>query len=142
MHIDGDFVRSRILAGYDSAGVAVDGDAGIGKVKIGGNFLESVIVAGVQDGGDNDFFNGNESLISSLGGLGTSTVAKIASIKIVGTIDGTLGGTDSFGIIAEEIRSLTIGGIVQTLVSGPANDLYPGLSLGTTGDVFAVEVNS
>ena len=52
----------------------------------------------------------------------TSAIAKIASIKILGTANGTAGGTDHFGIIAEQIVSLKIGDVAQASLRLATNE--------------------
>jgi hypothetical protein len=66
-------------------------------------------------------------------------IAKIAAVNIKGTVLGSTAGTDGFGIVAEELGKLKIGGVVQALTPGPRNDLLRRL-LGGTNDVRAREV--
>ena len=133
--VQGDVVRSTILAGYDQAGLPVNGDAGIGKLVIKGDFEASSIVAGAAAGADGFFGNADDTLIAG----GNEVVAKIASITIKGTVVGSSAAADHFGIVAEEVAKLKIGGLLQGLVEGARNDLA-GIPLGTSDDVRAREV--
>ena len=133
--VQGDVVRSQILAGYDKDGLPVNGDAGLGKLVIKGNLEASSIVAGASAGADGFFGNGDDALIAG----GNEVVAKIASITIKGSVFGSGAAADHFGIVAEELGKLKIGGVLQPLTDGPANDLA-GIPLGTTDDVRAREV--
>jgi hypothetical protein len=63
---------------------------------------------------------------------------RVASI-VIRSATGTEGGTDHFGIVAEEIAALKFGGTKLTLTSGPRNDLA-GIPLGSSGDMTVREV--
>ena len=133
--VQGDVVRSKILAGYGPDGLPVNGDAGLGRIVIQGNLEASSIVAGATAGADGLFGNGDDALMAG----GNDVVAKIASITIQGMGLGTAAAGDHFGIVAEEIGKLKIDGERVPLTSGPANDLG-GIALGATDDVRAREV--
>ena len=49
----------------------------------------------------------------------------------------SVNSTDSFGFVAEEIKSLSVRGAKFPLQSGPHNDNLP---VGATGDVVLLEV--
>ncbi|MGB8169937.1 MAG: hypothetical protein WCF18_20710, partial [Chthoniobacteraceae bacterium] len=135
-----------ILAGYIIGGtpIGVNADAQIGAVAVGGDWIASNLVAGVQDDGDPmrdaSFGDGNDQKITG----GTNNLArtsKIASITIKGTARGTIGGTDHFGFVAQEIGSFKIGTTAFPLVAGPASVIdITGYALGITGDLRAREV--
>ena len=132
-----DVVRSQILAGYDRDGMAVNPDAGIGKVVIKGALEASSIVAGASAGADGFFGNADDTLLTG----GNEVVAKIASILIKGAVSGTpANATDHFGIVAEELGKLKAAGASLPLSLGPRNDL-DGFALGGTDDVRAREVD-
>jgi hypothetical protein len=133
--VQGDVVRSQILAGYDQDGMPVNGDAGLGKIVIKGNLEASSIVAGATAGADGFFGNADDALIPG----GNEIVARIASITIKGAVLGSAAAADHFGIVAEELGNLKIAGEPQPLTEGPRNDL-DGIALGTTDDVRAREV--
>ena len=73
--------------------------------------------------------------------------SRIASVIIAGRAIGTAGGSDHFGIVAEEIAMLTVGGAIVPLRPGTHNDSqdrsfdgsYDGFKLGSTRDVTARE---
>lgn len=134
----GDFTRSKLLAGYDATGAAVNADAMFGAVTIVGRLRESSIVAGASAGVDGIFGTDDDTLI---GGGTARAVAKIASIVIGSGVEGNAAGGDGFGIVAEQIGSLRIGGLATALVRGAGNDLTPFL-LGTTDDVRVREVRA
>lgn len=88
-----------VLAGYDSARTPKNADAQIGAITVGGDWLYSGFIAGVQNSasGHQSFGNANDERI---GGAGTTDLAgilsKIASVtiggQIVGLADGQAGG--------------------------------------------------
>ena len=55
-------------------------------------------------------------------------------------VEGTTGGGDRFGFVANEIGSLKIGGASIPLTNGAYNDGVPKQLAATTGDVFLREV--
>ena len=117
--VRGSVANARILAGYDPELAAVNADAAIGAVKITGSWSASSVAAGVADVTD-DGFGHNDMLIP--GGPATpTTLARIASITINGSALGTAAGSDHFGLVAEQIAKLNIGGTKQPLSTG-AND--------------------
>ena len=122
--------------GYDLGGTLLTGlnaDAQIGAVIVGGDWIASNLVAGVQDNADadrNDFFGEGDD--QRIGGGSAGIVSKIASILIKGTVLGTVGGVDHFGFLAQQIGSFKIGVTAFPLTPGPANDLA-GLPVGVTG---------
>src|SRR5262249_57767464 len=66
-------------------------------------------------------------------------IAKIASVTIGGQVLGTVGGSDHFGFVAQQIGLFKVNGITLPLHAGPDNDLTE-LALGSTGDVTLREV--
>ncbi len=131
-----------ILAGYNTnfPSTALNADAQIGPVVIGGDWIASNLVAGVQDDGSpvrNAFFGDANDL--KIAGGSAGIVSKIASILIKGTALGTVGGTDHFGFVAQQIGSFKIGATAFPLTAGAAND-NAGLPVGITGDLRVREV--
>ncbi|MEA3209929.1 MAG: hypothetical protein QOE70_2986 [Chthoniobacter sp.] len=110
-------LNARILAGYDVGLVARNPDAGIGAISVSKNWGASSVAAGVKDA-TGDGFGRNDTLIP--GGDATPDIpARIASITIKGSAKGSDSpGTDFFGITAEQIGLLTIGGVRKLLVPG------------------------
>ena len=74
--------------------------------------------------------------------------SRIASVIIAGRAIGTAGGGDHFGIVAEEIALVQVGGSIVPLRPGAGNDTqdrsndgsFDGFKLGSTGDVTAREI--
>jgi hypothetical protein len=65
----------------------------------------------------------------------------IARILIGGQVMGTppsVNATDHYGIVAEQINAVSIGGTLYGRVPGRSNDVP--IALGATGDVMLVEV--
>ncbi len=133
--IGGSVEHAQILTGYDRAGAAVNGAAGIDKVVVGRNWIASDLVAGATAGADGLFGTDDDTPISG----DTPIIAKIASIVIKGAATGTDGETDHFGFVAGEIGSFKSGGTGLTFMSGPGNDLA-GQPVGLTGNLQVREV--
>ena len=123
---------ANILAGYNLSLSAVNGDAQIGVVKVGGDWAASNLVAGAMNtaSGNTKFGDGDDASISA---GSTNITAKIASITIGGQLFGTpasVNSTDQFGLVAQQIGTLTIGGNPIVI---PTNNTP--LAIGETGDV-------
>jgi hypothetical protein len=142
---------ANILAGYDSNLNAVNGDAQIGAVKVGGDWAASNLVAGAMNLGADDAFGGTganadnvnfgDSHDFSIGAGSAGIIAKIASITIVGQVFGTpnsFSTTDHFGFVAQQIGALKIGGSAIVLAAGPHNDNL--IKVGETSDMTVDEV--
>jgi hypothetical protein len=127
---------ANILAGYDVSGAAVNGQASIGAVKVGLDWIASNLVAGVQAGSAAGFGTGADTEIGPE--ASPDRTAKIASITIGGAAMGTIGGAEHFGFVAEQIGSFSDGGTTFTLHAGANND--GPLSVGATGDLDLFEV--
>jgi hypothetical protein len=112
-------LNARILAGYTASLGAANADAGIGAISVGGNWAASSIAAGVADS-TGDGFGRNDTLIS--GDATPSLRASIAKISIKGTASGSAGAGDFFGITAQRVSKLKIGGTSQPLTTA-ADDL-------------------
>jgi hypothetical protein len=128
--VGGSVVNARILAGYDSAGAAVNADVSIGAVMVRGDWRASDLAAGVAAGPDSVFGTDDDALISGE----NAVIARIVSILISGTTAGTEGGGDHFGFVAEQIAAVKANGVKVSLTPGPSNDTG-GVSVGPTGDV-------
>ena len=139
---------ANILAGYDIALNALNGDAQIGAVSVGGDWIASNLVAGAMNlGADNvtggtganaDNVNFGDSHDFSSGSGSAGIIAKIASITIAGQVFGTpnsTSSTDHFGFVAEQIGAVKIGGNAIALTAGPDN-----LAVGETSDMTVHEV--
>jgi hypothetical protein len=129
-----------LRGGYSvsTSGVGVNADAAVGPIKIGGNLVASVIVAGVDDGADGIFGTGDDVKLSGGGVRDNGDISsRIASITVKGQVLGTpaaVAAGDGYGIVAEQIGGLKIGAAKFPLTT--AVDVIP---LGITGDFFARE---
>lgn len=139
---------AEILAGYDAdgsannhRGSAVNADAQIGTVTIGGNFDNSSIVAGTAAGADGEFGTSDDSKISGAQIPDRANlVSKIASV----TIGGSASGSDaSFGIVAQEVAAVTFNNATSptavVLHAGASNDTAP-VPIGSQNNVNVLEV--
>jgi hypothetical protein len=136
LSVGGSFVRSELLGGFDAGGAPVNPDASLGKISIAGGFDSSVIATGVKAGDDGFFGTDDDRLISA---SDNKVIAAIAAIQINGLVTGSVSDTDSFGIVAEEVKSVKMGKSNVSLRGGAANDLTRILLPGTT-DVVVREV--
>jgi hypothetical protein len=138
--IGGSVVRGDILGGFDYDTEAND-DAQIGSVLVGGDWIASNLVAGVDD---NDGFFGDAN--DTGGGGNTALFSKIASITILGAAYGTpanVSNTDRYAFTAEFIGALKIGGTAFPLNATPRdqNSLSDSLlAVGPTGDLRVREL--
>jgi hypothetical protein len=114
--IGGRVEQTQILAGYDTTLNPVSGNAQIGAVTVGGNWIASDLVAGVQEANAASGFGGSGDTI--IGNIGNS-VARIASIVIKGIVEGTPGTGDQFGFESHAIGSVKIDGASLTLPTAP-----------------------
>ena len=115
--IGGRVERAQILAGYRPQGAGVtpaNGNAQIGAVNVGGDWIASDLVAGVQDGGASGFGDVGDTIIG-----GGASIAKIASIVIGGIVEGTPANGDQFGITSHAIGSVKISGATIPLPAAP-----------------------
>jgi len=115
---------AQILAGVFPGGAAnQNADAQITNVTIGGDWISSSISAGVVAGVDAKYGTADDVKIA---GAGVKDVAglssKITSLTIGGQAYGSPSVLDHFGIVAENVGSLKVGGTVMTLFAGNGND--------------------
>jgi hypothetical protein len=133
--VGGSIANAQILAGYSDAGntedatvTPADGAAQIGPVSVGGDWIASDLIAGVQEAAGALGFGGMGDTIT---GTPAANIAKIASIVIKGIVEGTPAAGDQFAFESHSIGSLTINGSSVTLpAEGAAVALSP-----LTGDV-------
>lgn len=146
INITGSVRNALILGGYSVGGSATNPDATIGPVTVGQNWIASQLIVGVTNlgvnhapgGGDDNinFGNADDAKITSVNDA-AALISKIASVTIKGYALGTVGGSDSFGIVAEQIGVVKVGLRPYALAAG--TDLV-GLSLGATVDFLVHEV--
>jgi hypothetical protein len=126
--VGGSVQYAEILAGYDvdptvdRRGLVTNGDAQIGVVSIKGNFVASSIVAGVKT--TDNFFGNADDL--SVAGNSSTVLSKIGSVVIGGQAYGTTNSTDlnTYGIAAQQVGSVRIGGFLVPLTPGASNDTF------------------
>ncbi len=156
VNVLGRVFNAEILAGYSPdlsssfLGEPVNADAQIVTVKVGGDWIASDLIAGL-DSGDGFFGDFNDSVIAGPGTTDrAAVVSKISTIIIGGRAIGTASSGDAirFGLGAQYIVSVKVGGVTPLqLFAGRGNDTftllgtYPlGTTRGTFGDGFDVHV--
>jgi hypothetical protein len=112
----------------------VNPDATIGRVLVKGDWKASSLVAGVDDV-TNDGFGRNDVVIT--GDTTPGVISKIASVVIKGTATGSTTAGDHYGITAQQIGKVKIGGTSLTLNSTDLDDI---LIDETNGDFRVVEL--
>ncbi len=132
--IKGSVTFTQILAGQ-LAGSVNNADANLGPITIGGDFIASSISAGVGPGADNEY----GTLDDAIGTFNhtAGSVSRITSVIIKGQALGTVSTfnpNDDFGIVAQEIKVLKIGGATYA----PLNATTQGpINLAVTNDLRA-----
>lgn len=128
-NITGRVEHALILAGYGVGPEPTDPlrgfnpDAQIGAVTVGGDWIASSLVAGVQNsGGVTHFGDSNDLKIQNPTIDDPGINSKIASITVNGRVYGTLAANQKFGFVAEQIGALRIGGTAVKLNANSAND--------------------
>lgn len=122
--VTGDVVRANVLGGFNTAGSGVNVDAQIGAISVGGDWVESVVSAGVLVGMDQKFGTIDDLPIAEASQL-PNVFAKIASVKIGGQLVGlpiTGPGQQNGAFLAQNIGSFTLGGVAIAMQSGSSND--------------------
>jgi len=118
LNVRGGVQFTNILAGYDIFGTPVNAAAQIGKVRVGGTWVASNLVAGAVSGPNG--FGSGDTLI------GTSDVpgvhSQIGPIVIRGQVVGDVSSDKHYGFVAEEVVSLTVGHTPISLKPGINND--------------------
>ena len=120
LSIGGDVENGSILVGYNKNEEAVNPDAQIGKVLVKGDWIASSLVAGVQDI-TGDGFGRNDTVIA--GDTTPSVLSKIAKVVIKGTATGSAAAGDHFGITAQVIGKVIIGGASVPLSNALPDDV-------------------
>lgn len=136
--VGGDVNGVLILAGVDANGVARNADAQIGTVYVGGDWIVSSIAAGVDPGPGGFFGDGDDTKMS--GGVVNDNPAMYSSIKsliIGGQVAGDYQTLGDFGIVAEIVGVVAIGGTTLSTTAGKSNDDF---SVGITGDCKVHEI--
>jgi hypothetical protein len=143
--IGGRIELARILGGFNGAGNPVNGNAQIGAVRVGGDWIASTLAAGIENYGANgidedgfgddnvNFGDANDHVINNV----ANSIARIASIRIKGLVSGSATAGDHFGFVSHQIGSFKSLGFTAPL--SPSTDTAIALSL-VTGDVTIQEV--
>jgi hypothetical protein len=124
---------ARILAGYDPDLHLMNPNVRIGKITIGEDLIATDIVAGID--GVNGVFGDADDRVSP-DDPKPAFLSSIASLFVGGMAAGTEGGTDQFGILAERISVVQVGGVILPLGKNTVDDLQ----LGTFGDYRLREI--
>jgi hypothetical protein len=138
--INGRVENANIEGGYGLVGgvsTLVNADAQIGTVSVGGDWIASNLVAGVNPGPDHVFGTADDFAPAAGGGVtnNTSINSMIGNVTIKGQAMGTVGGTDHFGIVAQQIGTLKVGTVTYPAIP-PTGDSAKtkDVPLGSTGD--------
>jgi len=134
LKVGGRVEHAQILAGYDSNLNPANGNAQIGKVSVGKDWIASDLVAGVKDTSADGFGDRDDVLINM---TADTVIAKIASIAIKGAVLGSSAEADHFGFVAQSIGSFKAAGFKAPL-SAASSDFI--LLSPATGDVTVREV--
>ena len=124
---------AQILAGYDTTGAPVNADAQIGPVIVVGDWIASSLVAGAI--ATNGLFGDADD--AAIAGGNPTIASKITSLTIGGQALGTVGGADHFGIVAQSIGIVKIGGTTMPTAVGFGNDDF---FVGITSDFKINEI--
>ncbi len=117
----------RVLAGFDRASVGKNADASIGSITVAGDFHASTVLAGSAVGADGFEGSTDDVKLASPARDSLAIISRIARISIGGQAFGTLAVGDSYGIVAENIGKLKVGGTTFRLERGARSpgDFFP-----------------
>lgn len=133
--VGGRLERSTIRAGIGTDTWATpNGDVEIGKVTVGGDWIASNLVAGVNAGMDGWFGTADDLRDGYL-----PSISRIAAVTVNGHAFGSTSEGDHFGVVAGEIGAFKSGGAKLPLAAGAENDLA-GYNIGPTFDFRVLEV--
>jgi hypothetical protein len=134
--VSGRVEYARVLAGYLDD-VAWNADAQIGPVAVRGDWVASSIAAGARPGDNNYFGDVDDMKASGLYVKDTPGItSRIASLTINGQVVGTFTPVDHYGIVAENVVAVTVGGTPLPL----RPDSKDFLAVGIDGDFKVREV--
>src|SRR5258708_25997463 len=101
--------------------MGVNADAQIGAVVVGGDWIASNLVAGIDPGLDGKFGTLDDGLIN-FGQQNPAITASIASVLILGQVFGSLGGGQYSSFAAEPIGSMSVCGSLIKLKARASHD--------------------
>ncbi len=131
---------ANILAG-DDPGNPSAGDAQIGPVTVGGDWIASNLAAGVQPGADGFYGTADDTATNAGNPAIVSSIVRIAiGGQVIGVPFALAGGGPHYGFVAQQIGRFTIHGVAVPLRPGPGNDLTPRALGSTYYDVTVREV--
>lgn len=113
--VKGSVSNAEILGGYSNTLVPVNEDATIGPVTVGRDWVASSLIVGAKAGADMKFGTGDDAAI----GTTTPALSRIASITIKGQVAGSATAGDHFGLVAQSIGPMSVGGGAYTPGSAP-----------------------
>jgi hypothetical protein len=116
----------------------VNAGARIDSVGVGGDWVASNLVAGVQAGSDGEFGTADDFTSNT-----SAVFSEIARVVIAGEAIGSTNPSDHFGIVAQEVASVNVADFGFRLTAGPGNDTNvanPELNIGSTGNFTIHEV--
>jgi hypothetical protein len=114
--VGGRVERAIIGAGYDfSTGLISNGNAQIGIVTVGGDWVGSTMFAGIRDTNGNGFGGPDDSVASE---PNTGPVASIASVMIKGDVIGAPFAGPLFGFLAQHIGKFKANNAAPILTAG------------------------
>jgi hypothetical protein len=118
---------ARILAGYGADGTPLNADASVGTVTVGTDWIASTLLAGTGPGVDSYEGTADDVKLAGAGVRDNANLfSTIAALTIKGQAYGTVDTTDSFGIVAEQIKKAKLDGVKLPFVLGAR----------TVGDTF------
>jgi hypothetical protein len=121
---------AKILGGFDRDGTPINGDAQIGTVTVGGDWIASSLATGALAAGTGFFGDIDVFKITGGGAKDEGTISSaIASVTINGQAFGTLAGGDFYGIVAESVGLVKVGGATLPTTAGDDEFL-----VGASGD--------
>jgi hypothetical protein len=122
LEVTGFVEHAMIYAGIDWFG-RTNADAQISTVTIGGDWIASNLIAGANTGGDGVFGTQDDLKLSGPTTKDLPSVySRINSLIINGQLLGTEFTNDHFGVVAESVVNLSIGGNVVPMLAGRHND--------------------
>jgi hypothetical protein len=124
---DGDLNPANLLAAQTIGVITVKGRVESSTILVGDNDSRDVQVGTMSVGGDwiaSNLFVGaltvnNDGVPAILAGGDPAILASVASIVIKGRAYGTVGGSDQYYFLAEQIRAFKSGGFALPMTFGP-----------------------
>lgn len=135
INIKGRVEFADIRAGH-ADGYSLNADAQIGTVTVGGDWIASSLTAGALTGNDGLYGTADDT-VAGAGTNDPGRFSRIDSVSIGGQMLGTDAGIDTFGIVAQEVKKLRVGGTLVPTAVGKSNDDF---FMGITGDLKVREI--